>query len=321
MFKNTLKLIIIFCFFLLITGISAYLTISYNIKNEDIIVVPELVGRGVVNVLQDLSDLGLNTKVKGSEYTSTIPKNHVISQDPSPGTLIKEGRDVRIIFSKGLRSTLMPLLKRMDYQNAGLTIGKQGLLEGNLAYVYNDEVKKNHIIAQFPAAGAEIYRKNRVDLLISKGKRLREFMMADLTGLSIDDAIFHIEKNNLVIGKIKSITTDSAPKNSITAHEPAAGYRISEGKKVSLVINRSGINKGKRKYSHNAGPRLFRYKPEHGFLKRHLKAQLSAYGHINEVFNDYVKPGEEIWIMVPYNTEATVFLYEDNNLVKTQYYN
>ena len=110
MLKKILKLITAFTFFIFVTGICAYLTISYNIKNEDIIVVPELVGRGVVDALQQLSDMGLNTKVKGSEYTSLIPKNHIISQDPAPGTLIKEGRDVRIIFSKGSKSIIMPQL-------------------------------------------------------------------------------------------------------------------------------------------------------------------------------------------------------------------
>lgn len=321
MLKRALKLVTIFCFFLLVTGISAYLTISYTIKNEDIIVVPELMGRDVVSVLEELSDLGLNTKVKGSEYTSQIPKNHIISQDPEPGTLIKEGRDVGIIFSKGPSSIIMPSLKRMEYQSAGLILDNNGLVEGNLAYVYNDEIKKNAIIAQFPIPGSEIFRKNKVDLLISKGERINEYMMADLTGLSIDDAIFHIEKNNLVIGDIKSVTTDKAPKNSITSHEPPAGYRIAEGKKVDLVINRPASNKRARKYLHDAGARLFRYKLDNGFLKKHLKAQLSCYGQLDEVFSGYVKPGEEIWVMVPYNTEATVFLYEDNKLIKTHYYN
>lgn len=321
MLKNALKLVTIFCFFLLVTGIFAYLTISYTIKNEDIIVVPELMGRDVVSVLEELSDLGLNTKVKGSEYTSEIPKNHIISQDPEPGTLIKEGRDVRIIFSKGSRSIVMPSLKRMEYQNAGLILDDNGLEEGHLSYAYSDDIEKNAVIAQFPLAGSEIFRKNTVDLLISRGKRVEEYMMEDLTGFSIDDAIFHIEKNHLVLGEIKSVRTDKAPENAITSHDPPAGFKIAEGKKVNLVINRSTSKKRTKTYVHNAGARLFRYKPESGFLKKRLRAQLSCYGKIDEVFNGYVKPGDELWVMVPYNTEATVFLYEENTLIETEYYN
>lgn len=320
MFKKILKLVVIFCVFLFITGICAYLTILYSIKNEDIIVVPELVGRDVVSVLEQLSDLGLNTKVKGSEFTLAIPKNHVISQDPEAGTAIKEDRDVRIIFSKGPRSIPMPSLKKTEYRNAGLILDENGLKEGFLSYTFHNEIPKDTIIDQFPRPGTEVIRGSKADLLISRGKRLNDYMMADLRGYSIDEAIFHLEKKRLVLGEIKSVPTDKVPKNIITDHDPQAGYRVIEGKKVNLVINRPSRRQN-RIFQHDAGARLFRYKLDNGFLKKHIKAQLSYDGIIDEIINDFIKPGEEIWIMIPCNTEATVFLYEDDHLIKTEYYN
>ncbi len=263
--------------------------------------------------------MGLNTKVAGFEYTSNVPKNYVISQDPEPGTLIKEGRDIRIIFSKGPRSVVMPSLNQMEYQSAGILLDETGLDEGSLSYAYSSDIKKNHIISQFPFPGSEILRGDKTDLLISKGKRQYEYIMSDLTGFSIDDAILKIESAGLVIGEIKSIVTAHLPENTITSHQPRAGHRISEGTKVNFVINRPAGNT-KKKYLHDAGPRLFSHRVDNGFLKKHLKAMLSTNGLMNEVFNGYVKPGASIWVMVPYNTEATVFLYEDNDLIKTRFY-
>ncbi len=319
MLKTIIKSTAVFCIFLFIAGISAFLTISYSIKNESIIVVPELVGRDVVSVLEQLSDMRLNTKVAGFEYTTSIPKNFVISQDPEPGTLIKEGRDVRIIFSKGPRSVIMPSLSKLDYQSAGLLLDDTGLEEGNLSYTFNSDIPKNHIISQFPFTGSEILRGDCADLLISKGKKLKEYIMSDLTGFSIDDAIFHIENANLVIGEIKSVASNHYPENTITAHEPGSGHRVTEGKRINIVINRA-VGNNRKKYSHDAGPRLFRYRVDNGFLKKHMRAMLSSNGQMNEVFDDYVRPGDFIWVMVPYNTEATVFLYEDNDLIKTRFY-
>ena len=63
---------------MLIAGVSAYLTLTLIIKSEDTVVVPELVGKNVVNVLELLTNLGLNTKIKGSEYSAEVPKNHII---------------------------------------------------------------------------------------------------------------------------------------------------------------------------------------------------------------------------------------------------
>jgi len=31
-----------------------------------------------------------------------------------------------------------------------------------------------------------------------------------------------------------------------------------------------------------------------------------------------MKPGEEIWILIPRNKDATVLLYEDDELIKTE---
>ena len=97
-------------------GISAYLTLTLIIKSEDTVVVPYLVGKDVVYVLELLTDLGLNTKVKGSEYSADVPKNNVIFQEPAPGAEIKKGRDVRIIISKGPKSILMPNIKGLSVQ-------------------------------------------------------------------------------------------------------------------------------------------------------------------------------------------------------------
>jgi len=53
--------------FILVVGASAYLTLTLIVKSEDTVVVPRLVGKEVVYVLELLTDLELNTKVEGSE--------------------------------------------------------------------------------------------------------------------------------------------------------------------------------------------------------------------------------------------------------------
>ena len=62
---------------MLAAGVSAYFTLTLIIKSEDTVIVPELIGKDVVYALEFLTDLELNTKVKGSEYSENIPKNNV----------------------------------------------------------------------------------------------------------------------------------------------------------------------------------------------------------------------------------------------------
>jgi len=70
--------------FFVISGISTYYTVSYFIKNEKTIVVPDLIGEDIIYVLELLTNLGLNAKVKGSEYSPDFAKNNIIYQDFCP---------------------------------------------------------------------------------------------------------------------------------------------------------------------------------------------------------------------------------------------
>ena len=112
--SRIIKIAALFFSFVIVVGISAYLALTFIIKSEDTVVVPDLVGKNVVYVLEFLTDLGLNTKVKGSEYSADVPQNHVIIQDPEPGAEIKRGRDVKIILSKGSMTILIPLTKPLS---------------------------------------------------------------------------------------------------------------------------------------------------------------------------------------------------------------
>ena len=42
--------------------------------------------------------------------------------------------------------------------------------------------------------------------------------------------------------------------------------------------------------------------------------------HTAEIFDDYVKPGKQLWILVPRDQDAAVFIFEDDELVKTHLY-
>ena len=85
MIPRIFKIAALFFIFILVVGASAYLTLTLIVKSEDTEVVPDLVGKDVVYALELLSDLGLNTKVEGSEYSIKVSKNSVIFQEPAPG--------------------------------------------------------------------------------------------------------------------------------------------------------------------------------------------------------------------------------------------
>ena len=320
MISKILKILALITAFLVITGISAYLTLTLIIKSEDIVVIPELRGKDVVYALEILTDLGLNIKVAGSEYSSDIPKNHVIFQEPAPGAEIKKDRDLRIIISKGSRTIIMPNFIGLSIQQARIILEENDLRQGALSSTSSLLINKDNIISQVPEKGSMVKRNDYVDFLVSLGQLPDASIMPDFTGLPIDEAILLIEKYDFTLGEIKSVYYDDIPGNVVTGQEPQSGYRILEGSKVNLLINRDPSRKtGKYKAGEN-GIRLFRYRLEKGFLKRHIRIRLNLFGASSDFFDGHVKPGEEVWVLIPNNQDVTVFLYEDDELIKTKIY-
>ncbi|MGD9042831.1 MAG: PASTA domain-containing protein [Desulfobacterales bacterium] len=306
--------------FIFAAGISAYLTLTLIIKSGDTVIVPDLEGKDVVYALELLTELELNTKVKGSEYTADIPKNYVVFQQPQAGAEIKKGRDVKIILSKGPQTVSMPILLSLSVQQANIILDENGICQGKLSSTYSKTIQKDHIIAQVPSQGTMISRGECTDLLISKGPRPRAFMMPDLVGLTIEDALQSIESVKLVIGEIKSSYQKNKPRNIIVKQTPISGQRVLSASTVSLLINRESSRDGSNRLYGQFPVNLFSYRLDNGFLRRRIRVSLNSAGFTNDIFDDFVKAGEEIWLLIPGDTEATLFLYENDKLIKTQTY-
>lgn len=313
MIGRIIKIAALCVLFIGVAGITSYFTLSFIIKSEDTVIVPDFVGKDVVYVLESLTELGLNTKVKGSEYNADVPKNHIILQEPKAGSEIKKGRDVKIIFSKGPQMIPMPNLAGLSLQQARLFFEEQDLCRGNLATVFDIGTDKDTVIAQSPPSGATVRRGSCVDLLVSEGPRPAAYKMPDLSGLQLEDALLTIERYHLPHGEIKTQIEKGKSKNSVLEQDPPTGYRVIEGDEVNLVINR-------RKEAGTVARGIFHYRIDNGFLKRHIRVQLNRDGLTSDLFDDFVSPGKDIWLIIPGDQPATLLVYDDDRLVRTEVY-
>ncbi len=318
MFSRFLKIIALLLCFGIVTGISAYLTLTFIIKSEDTVTVPDVVGKEVVYTLKTLSDLELNTKVRKFEYNAAITANHVIFQEPEAGTVIKKGRDVRLIISKGAQTILMPNLKNLSHRQALIILETNDLGAGIRSHTYHSEIEKDYIIAQTPYANTTIRRNTNVDLLISLGKRPQAYMMPDLKTMTVSDAVIAIEQINLKLGEIKVKVVKGAPDDAVIRQEPQAGHRVVAQRAVNLLVNQTHATKKNRNLALPQGIALFRHRIADGFLKHRIRVQLNGFGVANDLIDDYYSPGEEVWVMIPRNSNITMLFYEDDKLIETR---
>ena len=318
MISNLIKILLVVILFITAAGASAYLTLSMIIKSEETVVVPSLKEKDVVYALRILSNLGLNTRIKSSEYSVSIPVNHVIEQDPAPGSEIKKGRNVKIVISKGQLSLTTPDFTGLSIHQALIIIEENGLCPGTRSRSKSFDVGRDAIIAQSPQPGVTINRNNCIDLLISSGRYPEAFAMADLTGMLFDEAILKIEEAKLSLGNITETAAQDFPLNTIASQTPSAGYRVVAGQTVQLGVSRSRSVAGRD----NTDPDkrkswFFRYRAGDGFLNRHVKVRLSSKLLSYDLFDDFISPAEDLWFFIPRFENCAVMLYVDGELIKT----
>ena len=304
------KIAALVCIFVGIAGTSGYLTLRFIIKSEDTVVVPELVGKDVVYALNVLTGLGLNIKVGGTEYRADVPKDHVAYQEPEPGAEVKKDRDVRIIISKGPKILLMPNFAGMDMRQANIIMEENDLSRGVLSRTYSDRAAIYEVISQVPTPGMVVTRGDSVDLLVSLGSRPVTYKMPDLHGLTLEGAILVLERAYLGLGQIRSVQRDDLPRDFVVEQDPRSGYRVVSGKLVNLTINQE-----KKRLVLDQGLRVFHHRANNGFLKRRIRVRVNAFGMFYDLHDVFVGPGEHVWFLAPQDPEATIFVYQDEELV------
>jgi serine/threonine-protein kinase len=321
MILRILKIVVLLIIFAVVGGVSAYLTLTLIIKSEETVVVPELVGKEVVNVLRILTDLGLNTKVAGAEYSAGVPLNYVIFQNPVAGTELKKGRDVRLIVSKGAETVLVPNIKGISIQQGLVILEQNRLCQGKRSFTTSENVKKDIIIAHTPPPGLSVKRGVCVDLLVSTGTRPTAFKMPDLDGRLLEDAILLIERNNLLLGDVNSVYRKDKLRDAVVGQTPAAGHRVSEGTIVNLEANRKKDTANQPDLEIRRGIGLLRFQTEYGFLKSRIRVRLKRSGFSYDIYDGFINPGRESWFLIPRGNDVTALVYRDDEIVETHTFN
>lgn len=308
--KPIFKIGVFFGLFLVVAGAMGYLTLRLIVRSEDVVVVPDLVGKDVVYALEILTGLGLNTKVAGFEYRADIPKNHVAHQEPRPGAEVKRDRDVRIMVSKGSQTVVVPNLVGMDVREANIIMEENGLASGAVSKTHSEQAARGEVMSQAPTPGGILKRGDMIDLLVSLGRWPVRFKMPYLDGLAPEDAILILERSQLNLGQIRHVQRTDRPKGVVVEQEPSSGYPVTSGTLVNLTVNRS-----EKSVVLDKGLYVFHHHVIDGFLKKHIRLRVNAFGMLYDLYDVFQPPGEDIWLLVPYDPDVTFFLYQDEEAV------
>ena len=313
--RKTLRMLLLAALFMAMAGTGAYVALNLIVKGESTVIVPNLVGRDVLSGLVVLSDLGLNARVGGTVYDNRVPRNHIIDQDPEAGSSIKRGRDVRIHVSRGPESVVMPDLAGLSLQQSRILLMENDLCLGTISRMHRSGTAREETIAHYPTAGATLTRSQCVDLLVSRGNPSPALAMIDLDGSRIDAALHRLQRLGLAVDTLEAKPLPGRPPDTVVEQSPPVGWRITADTRIALSVNRSdaGSTVGDPIASRASG--LFRFSPGSGFYKKRLRVEYADPPVDIALFDDFVSPGQEIWLLIPKNDNPSVRVFVDGQPV------
>lgn len=230
--RSFLRLLIYSGTFLVITALAAFLTMEFLTKGKTVSV-PDLRNKQIVEAGGLLKDAKLKFSIEGEEFHPAVLKDFIISQNPIAGSIIKEGRSIGVIVSKGPQEVVVPRLEMEQLRKAEIIVRQNGLNVGNIARVNSEAVGKDLVITQYPLSGSVTDRGEMVDILVSSGTQDVWYKTPYLFGKILDEGSAILEKMGI---EITIVLAKGEEPGRILGQKPKAGFPIKKGDRLELTV-------------------------------------------------------------------------------------
>lgn len=144
-------------------------------KGPKTLVVPNLVGMDIRQAYIIMEENGLSRGVLSRTFSERIATDEVISQTPSPGTVVTRGDSMDLLASLGRRPVTykMPYLHGLSLEDAILVLEGTHLGLGQIRSVEGGDLPKDVVVEQDPPSGYPVASGTLVNLAINRPEKGR----------------------------------------------------------------------------------------------------------------------------------------------------
>ncbi|MEM1081939.1 MAG: FG-GAP-like repeat-containing protein, partial [Pseudomonadota bacterium] len=144
---------------------------NYIIDVQDPVVVPNLAGLTEAQAVDAVDGAGLVVDPLRPVFSDTVATGQVVSQAPSPDSLVAAGDGVLVEVSLGPVPLSVPDLIALTFDDATAEILSEGFALGTVSFI-NDELQPvNTVLIQDPAPRARVAPGSAIDITVSGGPR------------------------------------------------------------------------------------------------------------------------------------------------------
>ncbi len=169
------------------------------------------------------------------QYSDTVDKGVVISQDPEAGTLQSKDTKINLVVSKGEKpaeEVTVPDLVNKSSTEAQQALAKAGL-KGDAQTKPSDTVAKGYVCEQSPAAGTTAKEGDTVTYYISTGTEAVD--VPDVQGYSQSSATTILQNAGFSVSVSDQQYSDSYSEGTVISYSPNGSQ--AKGTTIYLIVS------------------------------------------------------------------------------------
>jgi len=198
--------------------------------------VPSLAGMSVEEATTALANVGLGIRIDPlTRPDSDVPVDHVLGQDPTPGSVLRRQRAVRVQLSEGQTEPPIPAILGQAERAAEIALLEEGIEVSARAEIRSADYTPGSIVAQDPPGGV---RASQVSLLVNRGEEGASFVMPDLIGTLGVQTVNVLRAARFRVTVTAEVPYPGLPPGIVVRQTPQAGYQIAAGGAITVEVSR-----------------------------------------------------------------------------------
>ena len=198
--------------------------------------VPDVRGKSVTEAGRAIATAGLALRIDPTRRLDpNVPADHVLAQDPEPGTIVRRPRAVRVHVSEGQRAPVMPLFTGLSERAAQIAATQDGIRIASTAEIRTTDYPPGVVVAQDPPAKS---RSAATTLLINRSQGAVRYVMPDLIGTPGRRVADILRRDGFLIAITGETPYPGLPADIVIRQTPQAGFQITSGEPISLEVSR-----------------------------------------------------------------------------------
>ena len=177
----------------------------------------------------------LGMKVEDKQY-SPLAVDDVVRQSPPPDTTVKTGQLAHVVLSLGPRRQTMPELENRSVRAARIELLQSGMQVGEVSNAYLPGTQDDTVLLQDPRPGSSDVTSSHVNMLVSLSSPAQAYVMPDLVGMALNEAIARLNGAGLKIAKISNVAAPGAAAGSVVSESLVRGHRVDANSNIELQI-------------------------------------------------------------------------------------